>query len=103
MMNNSSNFNRLVIESNMRAWEIYGIASSEWNKGKVLCDLNDSGLLNCYPDQYGWCRYIVSHVMMDVEDYDESLISAFLESPHNGELTLELYKGGKVTFIKLKD
>jgi len=102
-MKDYSKFTTLEIAPDDKAQDVYGIDGGVWKKSEVLVDLNDSELTSCYPGPLGWTDYLVGHVMMDVEDYDEKLVTAFLASDHNGELKIELPEGGTVTFIKSGD
>ena len=103
MMKDYSKFTTLEIAPDEKAQDVYGIDGGIWKKSEVLVDLNDSELLECYPGPLGWTDYIVGHVMVDVEDFDDQLVTAFLASSLNGELKLELPEGGTVTFIKSGD
>lgn len=102
-MKDYSKFTTLEIAPDDEAQNVYGIDGGVWKKSEVLVDLNDSELTSCYPGPLGWTDYIVGHVMVDVEDYDEKLVTAFLASDHLGELKIDLPEGGTVTFIKSND
>lgn len=98
-----SKFTTLEIAPDAKAESAYGIDGGVWKKAEVLVDINDSEISSCYPGPLGWTDYLLGHVMMDVEDYDENLVRAFLASGHLGELTIDLPEGGNVTFIKSND
>ena len=102
-MKDYSKFTTLEIAPNDKAQDVYGIDGGVWKKSEVLVDLNDSELTSCYPGPLGWTDYLVGHVMVDVEDYDEQLVTAFLASDHLGELKIDLPEGGTITFIKSGD
>lgn len=102
-MKDYSKFTTLEIAPDTKAEEAYCIDGGVWKKSEVLVDLNDSELTSCYPGPLGWTDYLVGHVMMDVEDYDEQLVTTFLASDHLGELKIDLPEGGTVTFIKSND
>ena len=102
-MKDYSKFTTLEIAPDDKAQVVYGIDGGVWKKSEVLVDLNDSELTSCYPGPLGWTDYLVGHVMVDVEDYDEQLVTAFLASDHLGELKIDLPEGGTVTFIKSGD
>lgn len=98
-----SKFTTLEIAPDAAAESAYGIDGGVWKKSEVLVDINDSEISSCYPGPLGWTDYLLGHVMMEVEDYDVQLVTAFLASAHLGELTIDLPEGGNVTFIKSGD
>ena len=102
-MKDYSKFTTLEIAPDEKAQDVYGIDGGVWKKSEVLVDLNDSELMSCYPGPLGWTDYLMGHVMMDVDGFDEKLVDAFLASDHLGELKIDLPEGGTVTFIKSGD
>jgi hypothetical protein len=98
-----SKFTTLEIAPDAEAENAYGIDGGIWKKSEVLVDLNDGELTSCYPGPLGWTDYLLGHVLMEVEDYDVQLVTAFLASAHLGELTIDLPEGGNITFIKSGD
>lgn len=84
-MDDMSYFKTLTIETN-----VPGCDSGEWDKQEVLLELNELGLSSVYSEKTGWAKYIIDHVLDDVEDYVDQLVVAFLESKIATELTFKV-------------
>lgn len=87
-MDDMSYFKTLTIETNALDCD-----SSEWNKQEVLLELNELGLSSVYSEKTGWAKYIINHVLDDIEieeGYVDQIIHAFFESKIATELTLKV-------------
>ena len=84
-MDDMSYFKTLTIETNVPGYD-----SGEWDKQDVLLELNELGLSSVYSEKTGWAKYIIDHVLDDIEGYVDQIICAFFESKIATELTLKI-------------
>lgn len=87
-------FNKLTIKSTDP-----DIGVCAWNKADVLLEINELGLTSCYKDTTDWAKYIVTHALDEIEDYDESLTDMFFESSVATRLVLNT-EVGEVEIVK---
>ena len=90
-MDDMSYFKTLTIETDMPDYD-----NAEWDKQEVLLELNELGLSSTYSGKTDWAKYIIDHVLDDIEieeGYVDQIIVAFFESKIATELTLKVKLG----------